>query len=160
MPRRGKQQPCQWKVKGAGKNNTWKYVWIPFQSLLDIAEFSLDHAIVKLGPTLFKQVSGIPMGDPLSPGMTIGTCCWMENKWMQEVKNKDKQTFRAKRYMDDILIWYIKAAAEQETSIIESLQASECYWPPLELEDAGKDTFLETRFMIKDNNLRTWLKNK
>ena len=126
---------------------------------MEVAEFSLDHAIVKLGATLYKQISGIPMGDPLSPGMTIGTCCWMENKWMQEVQDKDKQTFRAKRYMDDILIWYIRSAGEQEIDIIERLQASECYWPPLELEDAGKDTFLETRFMIKDNNLRTWLKN-
>ena len=105
VPRRGRQQPCQWKVKGAGSRSTWKYVWLPFQSLLEVAEFSLDHAIVKLGATLYKQISGIPMGDPLSPGMTIGTCCWMENKWMQEVQDKDKQTFRAKRYMDDILIW-------------------------------------------------------
>ena len=34
--------------------------------------------------TIRHQVQGIPMGDPLSPGMTIMTCAWMEREWMED----------------------------------------------------------------------------
>ena len=41
---------------------------------LDVAEFSLDFAMVRMADgTIMQQVQGIPMGDP---GMTIGTCGW------------------------------------------------------------------------------------
>jgi hypothetical protein len=59
---------------------------------------------------LMRQVGGIPMGDPLSPGMTIGACAWMEKEWMQTLTEKDKEMFGAKRFMDDILL--IKAKNE------------------------------------------------
>ena len=35
-------------------------------------------------------------------------------------------------------------------------QKSDCYWPPLTLEDAKEDTFLETTFRLQENNLRFW----
>ena len=55
----------------------------PFAILMDIMEFALDNAIIKMpNGTLLKQVQGIPMGDPISPGMTITTLAWMENEWM------------------------------------------------------------------------------
>ena len=100
------------------------------------------------------------MGDPLSPAMTIGTCCWMEQKWLESLQGQEKEMFNAKRYMDDILLMYIKSTRWQDTELIRKFEASECYWPPLELEDGGEDTFLETRFKIGENNsLRMWLKN-
>jgi hypothetical protein len=40
--------------------------------------------------TLLRQVGGIPMGDPLSPGMTIGACGWMEKEWMANLSDTDK----------------------------------------------------------------------
>ena len=37
---------------------------------------------------------------------------------------------------------------------------SQCYLPPLKLEDGGEGTFLETSFEITGNNqIRHWLKN-
>ena len=68
---------------------------------------ALDHAFVRMPDgTIRRQMEGIPMGDPLSPGMTIGTCAWMEDEWMQTIADSDKQYFRIKRFMDDILMVY------------------------------------------------------
>ena len=68
-------------------------------------EFSLDNAITKLGDKLLWQVMGIPMGDPISPGMTIITCARMEQRWMANL-TAEKTLFRAARFMDDILMVY------------------------------------------------------
>ena len=78
---------------------------------------------------------------------------------MEKLSQQEKQMFQAKRYMDDILLLYIKSARWQEDEFIKRFEASECYWPPLTLEEGGKGTFLETSFEINNNNLRTWLKN-
>jgi hypothetical protein len=53
--------------------------WLPFELLHDVMRFSLDNAITKLGDRLLLQDKGGPMGDPTSPGMTIGTCALMWN---------------------------------------------------------------------------------
>ena len=81
-------------------------MWLPFDVLKDIAEFSLHNAIVMLGNRLLHQAKGIPMGDPISPGMTIGTCAWMEKQWMHGLPPHEKQRFCAARFMDDILMVY------------------------------------------------------
>ena len=78
---------------------------MPFEVLLDVMEFALNNAIVKMPDgTLLRQMKGIPMGDPLSPAMTIGACAWMEEEWMQQIDEDTKRKFVAKRYMDDILV--------------------------------------------------------
>ena len=110
---------------------------MPFQDLLDIAMFSLDHTLITRKGIIMKQILGIPMGDPLSPAMTIGTCCWMEQKWLGQQPPETKDMFRAKRYMDDILLMYVKSVRWQDAAFIKHFEASECYWPPLELEEGG-----------------------
>ena len=163
VPRRGHRQPCLWKVRGSKQQGrqSRKYAWMPFSDLLEIAMFSLDHAVIKKNGVLFRQISGIPMGDPLSPAMTIGTCCWMERRWMATVGTENKRYFRAKRYMDDILFMYLQSKRWDYQSLRDQFVASECYWPPLELEDGAKHTFLETRFTLDErrNDLRFELKN-
>ena len=42
---------------------------------------------------LRRQVKGIPMGDPNSPGMCIGSCAWMEIEWMQSLSEGHEETF-------------------------------------------------------------------
>ena len=163
VPRRGRKQPCLWKIRGGGQQERRcrAHAWMPFTDLLDIAMFSLDHAVIQRDGVLVKQISGIPMGDPLSPAMTIGTCCWMERKWMAGVTDEEKMYFRAKRYMDDILYMYVRSEKWDYRSLRDKFIASECYWPPLELEDGAQHTFLETRFTIEEysNRLRMELKN-
>ena len=51
---------------------------------------------------ILRQREGILMGDPLSPGMTIGATAWMENEWMQTMEGDCRKYFRIKRFMDDI----------------------------------------------------------
>ena len=153
VPRRGKRQPCAWKVRRGD-------VWLPFDVLCDIAEFSLHNAIVRFGECLLHQEHGIPMGDPISPGMTIGTCAWMEKEWMNTLTQRDKEHFCAARFMDDILLFARKAPGWDHERFIKDFTASECYHPPLKLEDAKDDTFLETTFEVRPGGrIRHWLKN-
>ena len=165
VPKRGHRQPCVWKVKGRGsashERRCNKYIWMPFADLLDIAMFSLDHALVQKNGVLFRQISGIPMGDPVSPAMTIGTCCWMEKRWMGERSDREKLFFRARRYMDDILFMYLRSGKWDFQGLLDKFIASDCYWPPLELEDGAQNTFLETRFALdtSKNQIRMELKN-
>ena len=99
------------------------------------------------------------MGDAISPGMTVGTCAWMEQEWLRGLGTVDKQFFEAVRYMDDILMVYADAAEWDSDRFLADLQASECYWPPLRLEAASGDTFLETRFEVTPNGFKYRLKN-
>ena len=46
--------------------------WIDFGTLIDILYFALDNTYVLHNGKLLHQIAGIPMGGPMSPGMTIG----------------------------------------------------------------------------------------
>jgi predicted GIY-YIG superfamily endonuclease len=133
---------------------------IPFEDLLDIMDFALDNTIVKdFDGQLWRQVQGIPMGDPHSPGMTIISCAWMEHEWLQTVHTATKERFVAKRYMDDVICFTAQGGAFDDERFRKDL-SEECYLPPLKLVDGGEGTFLETRFEITaDNRIRHWLKN-
>ena len=55
--------------------------YLSFDTMLAIMRFALDNCFIKMpNGQLLKQAKGIPMGDPLSPGMTIGACAWMEHE--------------------------------------------------------------------------------
>ena len=101
------------------------------------------------------------MGDPISPGMTIGACAWMEKEWMKSVDHNAKKFFRAKRFMDDILLIFAKNEEWEHEKFIKDFKKSECYWSPLTLEEGKEGTFLETRFMVSPDkkNISFRLKN-
>ena len=72
-----RSKPCAWKQpkKQLG-------TWIPLAELRDILIFALHNAFIRMPDgTIRKQTLGIPMGDPLSPGMTILTASWMEKEF-------------------------------------------------------------------------------
>ena len=155
VPKYASTKPCTWKKPGKAAA-----VHIPFEIMLDVMEFSLDNAIVTLGDgVLLRQKGGIPMGDPLSPGMTIGTCGWMEDEWMQTIAMEDRKMFKARRFMDDILMVYVKSANWDHERFISNFVRSECYHDPLKLEDGRSGTFLETTFEWTEGKFRHWLKN-
>lgn len=106
------------------------------------------------------QAKGIPMGDPISPGMTISTTAWMEKEWMKTLTLADKQRFCAARFMDDILMFICKTPQWDHARFRADFERSECYFPPLTLVDAKDDTFLETTFAIEGGRIRHWLKNE
>ena len=89
---------------------------------------------------LIRQLLGIPMGDALSPAMTIGTCGWMEREWMTSLHAATKTKFAAKRYMDDILLLMQKEGWDRQR-FYEDFKRSECYARPLNLEEATDGTF-------------------
>ena len=92
------------------------------------------------------------MGDPHSPGMTIGACAWMEKIWMQTLTQEERDNFEAKRYMDDVIIFH--------TNKFDVQKIHQCYNAPLKLEDATNDTFLESTFQITGKDkIQYWLKN-
>ena len=101
------------------------------------------------------------MGDPISPGITIGSCAWMEKDWMSTIDEFTKAQFKAKRFMDDILLVYAKNDTWDSERLVNDLKKSECYWPPLKLEAGNDGTFLETKFQINPDgkNITYRLKN-
>jgi len=156
VPKFSNTVPCSWKQSRV------KAQKIPFQVMLDVMEFSLDNTFVKM-PTgrLYKQEAGIPMGEPQSPGMTIGACAWMESEWLQTIAAQDRKYFRMKQFMDDILMVYAKTSAWDAERFVSDFAKSQCYQEPLRLE-AGKDgTFLETTYHVEEGRrIRHKLKNE
>ena len=133
---------------------------LPFQILLDLVDFSLDFAFVRMpNGSVLRQMKGIPMGDPLSPGMTIGTCAWMEQEWMQTLPENTRQNFVARRFMDDILMIYRKDESWNHRKFMIDFEKSHCYHPPLKLTEGKEGTFLETAYWIEDREIKYQLKN-
>ena len=79
------------------------------EDLIELMHFALDNAFIRMPDgTIWKQCEGIPMGDPLSPAMTILTRAWMENEWLKGMSPETKAFFHAARFMDDIQwIWQL-----------------------------------------------------
>ena len=154
VPKFSDTRPCSWKEPSKPAQK------ISFQVMLDVMEFALDYTMIRMPDgRILRQTKGIPMGDPLSPGMTIGTCAWMEQEWLNTVAEGDRKYFRMRRFMDDILLVYAKTEKWDSEKFVEDFVASECYQKPLKLE-AGKDgTFLETRFWVEEGNIKHKLKN-
>ena len=99
------------------------------------------------------------MGDPISPGMTVGGCAWMENEWLQTLTSDNKQMFRAKRFMDDILLWYVDSPQWDSQAFLRDFEQSTCYWDPLKLEPGSDGIFLETAFECNGDQITYRLKN-
>ena len=94
----------------------------------------LENTIIntRSGELLMKQEKGMPMGDSLSPGIAVGTTAWMEMEWMKSLNERTKEQFRAKRFMDDILM--VTAKADHiwtRDKFIQDFKESMCYMPPL-----------------------------
>ena len=134
--------------------------WIPFEIMMDVMEFALDYAIIRMpNGDLKRQRHGIPMGDPISPAMAIAACGWMEDEWMQQLTQGDKNRFRARRFMDDILMVYAKNDEWDHEQFIRDFEESACYHAPLELEEGKAGTFLETRYEVNGKEFDYKLKN-
>ena len=135
------QRKCGWKEEHK------KGQMIPWDIMIYLMEFSLNNTFIKMPDgRIFKQTIGIPMGDPLSPGMTIGTCAWMEQQWKMELPEHQKKNFEAIRYMDDILLSISKNKEWDYDHFLKDFQKSNCYWKPLKLEEGKPNVFLETSF--------------
>ena len=59
------------------------------------------------------------------------------------------------------MLFYVENGRWDHERFIADFSKSECYMPPLSLEDAKAGTFLETSFEITAaNGIRRWLKNE
>ena len=156
IPKRGKRKPCEWNVT---KRAEQMYTWIPFIDLLEIMQFSLDHAVIKMPDgKLKRQTQGIPMGDNISPGETVIACAWMEKEYMKTLQDEDKKHFKAGRYMDDVILIY-KEEEKWDNKTFHDDLTKHCYAPPLTLEPSKDGVFLETEFEIVKNKIVHRLKN-
>ena len=61
--------------------------------------------------------------------------------------------------MDDILLVTDRSAGWDSSAFIGDFQASTCYLPPLKLEEATQDTYLETFIELENNRFNHRLKN-
>ena len=89
VPKYSKAQPCTWKAGGRKHAR----VWLNFDVLLEIMEFSLDNAYVKMQDgRILKQLLGIPMGDPISPGMTESEAVCVDGERVDAIADEREQT--------------------------------------------------------------------
>ena len=153
VPKFSKKKPCSWSTRQHSKE-----VWLDWDTMLKVMEFTLENTLIELDGNILKQSKGVPMGGPISPGMTIGACAWMEMEWLNSVAQEDKKFFKAARYMDDILCIYAETDKWDSARFLE-YQSKECYMPPLELQEAGNSIFLETEFEIHKDEIQHRLKN-
>ena len=72
---------------------------------------------------------------------------------------KNSSSIKAKRYMDDILTFYVTNPRFDHGKLLDEFKQSQCYWPPLNLENANNGIFLETQIEIRNNTIRHKLKN-
>ena len=158
VPARADSRRCHWaKAVDSTKHS---YVNLPFQIMLDIIDFSLDFAFVRMpSGQLLQQMQGVPMGDPTSPGMTVGTCAWMEKEWIKSIDPTDRKRFAARRFMDDIMIIYREDPDWDHHRFISDFRRSECYQQPLTLTDGREGVFLENKFWVKKNKIDFTIKN-
>ena len=148
------------KAKGAAWSSFRGAVFLPFHILIEVLEFSLHHAYVKLRDgSIRHQRMGIPMGDPLSPGMTIGATAYMERQWLKTISARTRGFFAARRYMDDILLVRAMHSDWDADKLLEEMR-SKVYAAPLTLQEGSPDTFLETRFTVVNNQITFYLKNE
>ena len=54
--------------------------------------------------------------------------------------------FKGARYMDDILLVLSRSRGGNTEDFLQRFTESECYWPPLKLEEGAEGVFLETRY--------------
>ena len=108
----------------------WKHALSAFAAVLATlyAKAATDGCaradqLTKVDDQLLWQVKGIPMGDPISPGMTIITCARMEQRWTATLA-AEKTLFRAARFMDDILLVYAAHAGWDHSELVRKLSAA------------------------------------
>ena len=79
---------------------------------------------------------------------------------MSTVDAQTKARFLCGRYMDDVIMFTTEDHVLDRKKLVTDFSKSDCYLPPLKLEPARQDTFLETTFTITaKNEIRHWLKN-
>ena len=54
--------------------------------------------------------------------------------------------------IDDVLLLYIKNTTWDSDNFVKDFMTNECCAPPLKLEEAKPDTFLETTFQVTYGN--------
>ena len=106
---------CAWNVKRKD------YIRLDFETIHDVAMFSLENAFLSMDGKTWRQRRGLPMGDPCSPGLTILTCAWMEMEWMRHLSPEVKNRFAMGRYMDDLALLYRESTAWDHSRFVKDL---------------------------------------
>ena len=78
---------------------------------------------------------------------------------MKSLTEDTKKRFKAKRFMDNILIVLARSTGWDADGFIRDFQESKCYREPLKLEEGKDGTFLETRYTVEGDSVRYKLKN-
>ena len=77
---------------------------------------------------------------------------------MDTMDESAKKNFMAARYMDDILMCYVRSKKFDSDKFLDHFKHA-CYWSPLKLTEGTQGVFLETTFELNNNKIRTRLKN-
>ncbi|GBG88052.1 hypothetical protein CBR_g46421 [Chara braunii] len=79
------------------------YIGMSLKLVMEGARYDLQHAVVRCGDKLVKQVFGIPMGKSTSPILASITCAMPELRFIQEL-GSHRRLIGGWRVIDDITI--------------------------------------------------------
>ena len=112
------------------------------EDILNIINFSVDNCIVNVANKLYRQTTGVPMGDPLSPPIAIMVATMFEFQWLQKQPHHTNQHMQIRRYIDDIIALHTN---DRHAHVAVKSFANNCYPnPPWTLETSKNNCFLET----------------
>jgi hypothetical protein len=92
---------CTWQV-----NNSQQWLKLSLSDLIAIATYDLENTYATVGPRIFKQKNGAPMGGFLSSNYANIKCSYDEYKFLTSLK-KSRHLIQGIRQIDDLLVWTV-----------------------------------------------------
>jgi len=128
---------------------------IKITQIITIVQFDTNNCFFKTGPTILKQVWGVPMGSPMSPIIAILVCARREHYCLNGLQ-REINMIRAFRYVDDMMI--ILKYKKNKRYLTERIanKIMNCYHQCMEMNIEQYDrtvNFLEYKIAVKDNKI-------
>ena len=82
-------------------------VQISFEDIFNICLYDMKHVYFKISDSFILQIFGVPQGSPLSPPLATCVLIWIENQFMESIRDNSRfsrHIFMGIRYVDDIRI--------------------------------------------------------
>ena len=126
------------------------------EDLMNIVKFCIDNCLTMVDGCVYHQNHGVPMGDPLSPPISIATAAVYEKLWAKQHTHHASNKLHLKRYVDDV----IGFAIGNEGKDLANDFIKNCYPKELSLTESSATQYLETNIHAHGNRITMEHNNK
>jgi hypothetical protein len=143
------------------------FVCISLKNIFEVTMIDIQFCFFSLANTMLRQVFGIPMGSPCSPGYSMAICIYYEKQFKDSLSDFQK-LFGFARYFDDLraFVAFNKNCATSKSIAkdIIVLLAKHCYHESMilipECADGNQFYFLQSQVAICERKLFFTLHSK